>query len=126
MDFKKFRNSIEVSTQGDLVIVSVSMEDPAIATDIANTWTDLAVNAINEAYSAQQHPDEIQEQLTPARDEYLATQAELEEFVQADQTYFLKKQIEETQITIENILKDKTWYTTYLTQRKQNLEQVII
>ena len=125
-DFREFRGLVEVTSQGDLIIVTATTDDAAVATEIANTWTDLAATAINAAYSGQQFPSEIQNQIIPARQEYLATQSELEKFIQADQSYMLQKQIDEAQTVFDNIIQDRTWYATYLTQRKQNLEQIII
>ena len=125
MRLRDFRKLVEISNQGDLIIVDVITENQQFASVIANTWAKLAVSSINQAYTSDQLPEDIQIQLLPARQEYEDAQTELESFVQRNRAYLIENQISEAQALVDNLTQDRVWQISNLLEHKQTLEQII-
>ena len=50
-DYSNFKESVEVSSEGDLLLITATARDPELAVEIANEWARQTVTAINVAYS---------------------------------------------------------------------------
>lgn len=117
--------AVEITTSGDTIKITASNKDPLYAAAIANAWAQNAVSGINNAYSGEQLPAEIQLSLKPAREDYEIAQQDLEEFLIENQVDILQKQIVETSALLDELVQDRTWKIAYNVQRKQKMEQVI-
>jgi capsular polysaccharide biosynthesis protein len=118
------KNAVKLSITGDMIDVTASSASPEMAADIANTWAQHAVTAINYAYSGEQLPDEIRLRLEPAQQANEDAQAELETFLEESQISILERQIYEANSTIDILVKDRSWQIAYYVQRKQQMDQV--
>ena len=117
--------AVEITSSGDTIKITASNKDPLYAAAIANAWAQNAVSGINNAYSGEQLPAEIQLSLKPAREEYEIAQRDLEEFLIENQVDILQKQIVEASALLDELVQDRTWKIAYNVQRKQKMEQVI-
>ncbi len=99
-----FKNQVEISDQGDAIIITASFEDPLLSVEVANLWANETVTAINTIYGDVQPLAPIQAQIVDARDTYLASQAELETFIEENQMAALERNISEAQQVL-NILQ---------------------
>jgi capsular polysaccharide biosynthesis protein len=118
------KKHIQISSQGDAVIVTATANNPSLATDIANTWANQVVTAINLAYSGAQLPPEIQTQITSAQKEYQGAQTALEIFMQDNQKAFLQARVNEAQNLLDKLTLDRTNQVAYFTQRKETMDQL--
>ncbi len=123
-DLTSFQKMVSVSSQGDVIDITAIAEKPDLATEIANTWAQEAVNAINQAYSEEQPLVEIQNQLLTAEGEYQGVQAELELFIENNQIALLLNQIVEAETLLKNISGVRVWQISYYTARKQDMEDL--
>jgi len=97
MNLTDFKEHIEVSDQGDAILITASFEDPELSAAIANTWAEATVTAINVAYGDAQPLGPIQDQIISSRADYLAAQDALETFVKDNQIADLERSISESQ-----------------------------
>jgi uncharacterized protein involved in exopolysaccharide biosynthesis len=120
-----FKNSTEISSSGDIIKVTSTAEDPQIAAQIANTWARLAVTTINQAYSGEELPGEIQSQIQTSQQEYQQAQAALESFMQENQISLIQKQLEEAEGVLDTLVKERMRKIAYFSQRGENMDQII-
>jgi uncharacterized protein involved in exopolysaccharide biosynthesis len=101
MSLKNFRKSVEVTDQGDAILITASFEDPALSAEIANTWASVTVQAINSTYGESQPLGPIQTQIIESRANYLTTQDALEAFIENNQIAALERSIAEAQQVLD-------------------------
>ncbi len=101
MDLVEFKEQVEVSDQGDAILIAASFEDPALSAEIANAWAAETVNAINAAYGETQPLAVLQTQIEVAEDEYHTAQAALEIFIQENQIAALERRAQESQKVLD-------------------------
>jgi capsular polysaccharide biosynthesis protein len=123
-EIEALKKHVQIGSQGDAIVVTATAKDPVLAADIANTWADQVVSAINLAYSGAQLPPEIQTQLASSQLEYQGAQTALETFMQDDQKAFLKARVNEAQNLLDKLTLDRTNQVAYYTQRKETMDQV--
>ena len=123
-EIEALKKHVQIGSQGDAIVVTATAKDPILAADIANSWADQVVAAINLAYSGAQLPPEIQTQLASSQLEYQGAQTALEAFMQDNQKAFLKARVNEAQNLLDKLALDRTNQVAYFTQRKETLSQV--
>jgi len=104
MSLRNFRKSVEITDQGDAILITASFEDPSLSADVANAWASETVHAINTAYGEAQPLAPIQTQIIQARANYLTAQDALEVFIEDNQIAAIERNIEEAE-QILNILE---------------------
>jgi capsular polysaccharide biosynthesis protein len=117
-----FREKLDVRTKGDLLLLSVTADDPEAAEKIANYWAELTVNSINAAYAEQQPVAEILVQLNQARETYSQAQANLENFLQSDNTSVLEAQVDVTRSLVNQMALQQTGLVQYYVQRSLEIQ----
>ena len=123
-EIEALKSHVQISSQGDAIVVTATAKDPLLAADIANTWANQVVSAINLAYSGAQLPPEIQTQLASAQIEYQGAQTALETSMQDNQKAFLQARVDEAQNLLDKLSLDRTNQVAYYTQRKGTMDQV--
>ena len=123
-EIEALKSHVQISSQGDAIVVTATAKDPILAADIANTWANQVVSAINLAYSGAQLPPEIQTQLASAQIEYQGAQTALETSMQDNQKAFLQARVDEAQNLLDKLTLDRTNQVAYYTQRKGTMDQV--
>ncbi len=94
--------AIEVSTKGDLVVITASAPDAQLAADLANAWMQMAVEQINAVYSMNPGTmTEVNDQMDTAWGEYQQAQKALESFLLTSRIPALRGQIQ----SLENSLR---------------------
>lgn len=125
-DYSELRENIEISSEGDLLIITATARNPELATQMANEWAGQTVAAINFAYSGEQPLAVIQEQLASANQEYLAAQSGLEAFIQDNQIDFLNSQIDEVHTIYHSLADQRTQQITYFYTRKLAMDDLLV
>ena len=123
-EIEALKKHVQIGSQGDAIVVTATAKDPILAADIANTWANQVVSAINLAYSGAQLPPEIQTQLASAQIEYQGAQTALETSMQDNQKAFLQARVDEAQNLLDKLTLDRTNQVAYYTQRKGTMDQV--
>jgi capsular polysaccharide biosynthesis protein len=118
------KGMVELSNEGDLILVNATAVDPALSSEIANAWAQMAVEAINTAYSGEQPLAEIQNQLLSSKQEYETAQSSLEEFIEDNRINLLNNQIVEAKTLFNSLSGDRSWQITYYSDRKQRMENL--
>jgi uncharacterized protein involved in exopolysaccharide biosynthesis len=121
---EEIKNRVEITDQGDSILVSASAQTPQLAAEIANTWARQAVLAINQAYSGDQPLAEIQSQLASANQDYENAQGALEGFIQNSQLALLEKKIDEANNSLSEAVNDRAWQISYYYNRKQSMQDL--
>ena len=103
MRLKDFKEQIEITDDGDAILITASFEDPALSAEIANTWANETVLAINTIYSGSQPLAPIQAQIIEAKTNYVAAQGALETFIEDNQIAGLERSIAESQQVLDNL-----------------------
>jgi len=120
------KRMVEVTNSGDAILIKVSANNPDLSAEIANSWAKRVVSAINQAYSGEQLPPEIERQLASVQQEYEKAQSALEIFYQTNQTTLLTKQIEELMVVMNNLNMEQSSRISYYIERQQRMEEIII
>jgi uncharacterized protein involved in exopolysaccharide biosynthesis len=123
-EFAPFKGRVEITSSGDIILVTASAADPHLAAEIANTWARDAATAINQAYSNEQPLAEIQGQLVVARAEYEAAKVELEIFTRDNQIDLLQKRIDEGHTLFSGLAAERPWQIAYYTDRRLVMENL--
>lgn len=123
-DPKSIKGSISLASQGDLIQVTASGSTPTLASQIANTWARVTVQAINLAYKGEQPLSDIQNQKQVAQKDYNDAQAKLESFLQNNQIDLLKKKIDEANIMLTSLMNNRAWQINFYSQRKQDMQSM--
>lgn len=121
-----FKGLVETTSQGDIITVTAKTRDPESAALLANTWASEAVKAMNLAYSGEQPLAEIQQQVTTSAEEYAASQSELEEFLQNDQTTTLEAELNIAQSALTTLSEQSVNQLDFFVERKINMESLIV
>lgn len=124
-DLDEFKEKVTISNTGDLILVKARSLNPVLSKKIADTWAEQAVLFINQAYSGDQLPSQIQTQLESARVDYEASQAALESFLKSSQLNVLQKRLLESQTLYDSLSNSRAWEIAFYTQRVQDLDQLI-
>jgi uncharacterized protein involved in exopolysaccharide biosynthesis len=124
-DFSVFKKTVTIANSGDIISINASAKNPELAAGIANEWARQAVEFINLAYSGEQLPSEIQNQLITVKQNYEETQAALEAFIEDNNLEILQKQINLAQNLSDTLAQDRTRKINYYTQRMQLMDQII-
>jgi uncharacterized protein involved in exopolysaccharide biosynthesis len=125
-NYDDFKESVEVSSEGDLLLITATAQDPELAVEMANEWARQTVTAINFAYSGEQPLAEIQDQLEFANEEYQSAQSDLEAFIEDNQINFLNSQIKEVQTLYNSFVNDRSHQINYYYNRKLSMEDLIV
>ncbi|MBE0411278.1 MAG: hypothetical protein IBX69_16270, partial [Anaerolineales bacterium] len=125
-DLQIFKELVSVSSNGDVITITASAENPELAAKIANVWARQAVEAINQAYSSEQPLGEIQTQLVTAQKQYEISQEDLERFIENNQIELLNKRIGETLFLFSRLAEERTFQISFYFQRKQAMEDLEI
>jgi uncharacterized protein involved in exopolysaccharide biosynthesis len=97
----------EIVRGSDAIQISVTYSDPEIAAQIANQWAAAYVSHVNDVYAeagSSEAYDEIKLQTTVAQETFDAAQAALEAHIRQNQEVAISRQINETQILIDNLV----------------------
>lgn len=122
LNIAAFKNWIKVTNSGDLILITASDNDPALAAEIANTWASNTVTRINQAYTGDPSLEEIQEQLRIAQSDYFTAQENLEAFIQDNQIAILKEQIDNAHTVFVNLSGEHAQLVSYYANRKHEME----
>jgi uncharacterized protein involved in exopolysaccharide biosynthesis len=120
------KDRVQVTNNGDSILVSATAKTPELAAEIANTWANQAVLAINQAYSGDQPLAEIESQLSSANQDYVDAQSSLESFIQYSQITLLEKKIDEANNLLSEAVNDRAWQISYYYNRKQSMQDLKI
>jgi len=104
MLLEDFKKRVEISDQGDAILITASFEDPFLSAEISNAWANETVNAVNTAYGDAQPLEPIQAQVVDARESYFTAQTDLENFIEENQIATLERNISEAKQVL-NILE---------------------
>lgn len=124
-DLEELRDDVSIASKGDVIEIKALADNPQLATRIANTWAERTVQLINQAYSGEQLPTEIQEQSATAGAEYRTAQAALESFTKDNRIQVLEAQVASTNDMINNLVQEQARQVAYYSERKQWMEQII-
>jgi capsular polysaccharide biosynthesis protein len=92
-------DKIGVSTQGDLIEISVKSTDPQKAAAIANAWAESYKDYVNRLYSGiLQSPEGLKAQAVTAAKEYEEKQKAFEDFIKDNRIAELSQQISDKEI----------------------------
>jgi capsule polysaccharide export protein KpsE/RkpR len=115
-------------TQADLIRITASASEPALAAAIANTWAKQYVNQVNAVYG--QVPEEVvaavQTELDNGRSAYQSAQAALEAFTVSSQVGRLDRLIAEKQGIISKLQEGKQTAIAALVDEELNARQTLI
>ena len=125
-DYSAMKESVDVSSAGDLLLITATARNPELAVEMANEWASQTVTTINFAYSGDQPLAVIQDQLDSANQEYLAAQSDLEAFIEDNQINLLDSQIAEVGTLYSSLAEDRTQQITYFYTRKLSMEDLIV
>jgi len=125
LEVENLRNSVKITSDGDIIHITATHSDPDVAAAIANIWAQNAVTEIRYAYSGEQLPSEILAGLEPARQQYETTQIALESFLKESRVEVLQRQITEVRALLDELDQDRTWQISYNVWRMQKMDQVI-
>jgi uncharacterized protein involved in exopolysaccharide biosynthesis len=123
-DLEAIKDRVEVTDKGDSILVSASAKTPQLGAEIANTWANQAVLAINQAYSGDQPLAEIQSRLITAEQDYEDAQSALESFLRDNQITLLEKKIDEAKNLLSEAVNDRAWQISYYYNRKQSMQDL--
>ena len=125
LEVENIRNSVKITSDGDIIHITAAHSDPDVAAAIANIWAQNAVTAIRYAYSGEQLPSEILAGLEPARQQYETTQTTLQSFLHKNRVEVLQRQINEVRALLDELDQDRMWQISYNVWRMQKMDQVI-
>jgi uncharacterized protein involved in exopolysaccharide biosynthesis len=123
-ELEAIKDRVEITNKGDSILVSANAKTPELAAEIANTWANQAVLAINQAYSGDQPLTEIQSQLASANQDYQDAQRALEAFIHNSQIVLLGKNIDEANNLLSEAVNDRAWQISYYYSRKQSMQDL--
>ncbi len=124
-DFRDFKKKVNVTNQGDAILITASTFSPELATDIANSWAKETVASINSAYISQEPLADLQTEKDVAQQDYNKAQADLEAFVKNNQIDLLNARIAESKALFKAYADDRTWQISFYNQRKQDMQTLI-
>jgi succinoglycan biosynthesis transport protein ExoP len=106
VDPARFLTHVEgtMSEGSDLIVITVSLSDPQLASDIANAWGQAYEELINQLYGGARLQDleAVQHQTEQARQDYSNAQEELEIYLASNPIPSLKQQITILQTQIDS------------------------
>ncbi len=101
MPLNALLNSLEVTTEGDLLVLTASANDPQRAAALANAWLEATLEKINAVYSFDPATvTEIEGQKELSWEEYQKAQNALETFLAESQTSELESRIQVIQSSL--------------------------
>jgi len=121
-----FRSNVTITNIGDTIEVRFQAKDPETAANIANTWADLATQAINQAYGRGRASVEIDSQIDATHENYLKAQSNLEDFIKNNEMLVLTNQVDEANELLKGQFGERTWQVNLYNERMHIMEQIII
>jgi capsular polysaccharide biosynthesis protein len=121
---KNLNINVEITNNGDAILITATAPSAQLAADIANEWANQTVQAINLAYSGEQPLEEIQLQITAAATKYQNSQTELETLIQSSSVVELQSALRLAETTLSSYITDQTWQLDHQYQRKHQLTQI--
>jgi uncharacterized protein involved in exopolysaccharide biosynthesis len=96
--------SCEESKDSDLIVITVSLSDPQLASDVANAWGQAYAQQINQLYTGvrAQDVENVKQQSVQTYQNYLNAQKELETYLASNPIPRLNQQIDLLQVQIES------------------------
>jgi uncharacterized protein involved in exopolysaccharide biosynthesis len=116
------KNLVDISSNGDLLIIEARANTPDLAAKIANTWAAHAVEQVNLAYSGDQPLPEYNKQLERALEEYQIAQRNLQDFLKENQISFLENRVLEAQTYLSEATNSRTARIIYYETRIRTME----
>jgi capsular polysaccharide biosynthesis protein len=120
-EIEELKSRVSLNDQGDLLNITARAGDPALAVQIANTWAEEAVTAINAAYSGEQTLAEVQSRYQSTKDEYDQAQSALEAYLRENQINMLEKKISQARALFDQQAEARILQVAYYNQRKQSM-----
>jgi len=121
-DIDSIKNLVDISSNGDLLIIEATANTPNLAAKIANAWASQAVEQVNLAYSGNQPLPEFNRQLERAFDDYQTAQRNLEDFLEDNQISFLENRVLEAQTYLTEATNSRVARMTYYETRLRTME----
>lgn len=121
----KLLDIVEVTTNGEIIRISVTHTDPVLATEIASEWANNAITTINEAYADTQPLLEIKSLVAEKQLEYQVAQSQLENFYSENSIIPLETELETLRSSIIRLSSEKSDRLNILVWQKQTLEDYI-
>ncbi len=103
--------SCEESKDSDLIVITISLSDPQLASDVANAWGQAYAQQINQLYTGvrAQDVENVKQQSVQTYQNYLNAQKELETYLASNPIPRLNQQIDLLQVQIDsyqNVLEE--------------------
>jgi uncharacterized protein involved in exopolysaccharide biosynthesis len=115
------KGMVKFEVKGDTLLVTAASSDAAFAELLANTWTQILIDSINQAYSGEQPLSTIQAQRESAQMDYESAQTALENFLQTSQLEALQQKIDDLNILSTGQTNDNQMLYTYYQNRKNEM-----
>ena len=125
-DLVSFREQVTVSSKGDLIVITAFARTPELAAEIANTWAENSVQAINLAYNEGQPLAEVQSQLAEAQSQYEASQKELEKFLEASRYNEIEAEMNAADQALNTVSNLPVQQFRFYSNRKQVMEELAV
>jgi uncharacterized protein involved in exopolysaccharide biosynthesis len=96
--------SCEESKDSDLIVITISLSDPQLASDVANAWGQAYAQQINHLYNGvhAQDVENVKQQSAQTYQNYLNAQEELEAYLASNPIPHLNQQIDLLQVQIDS------------------------
>lgn len=124
-DLDAFKERLEITNQGDVIVLTASAKSAEQAAAIANRWAEITVRTLNLAYSGEQPLVSIQTQVEVARQDYETAQLAVEEFVGNNAIDVLNQRINETETLFNSLGNERPRRVNFYTERLQSLKNFI-
>ncbi len=124
-NYNDLKNLVSIQNTGDVIEITAHSNDPQISANIANGWGDQLVSVINNAYSGDQPITDIHAQVVKSLDDYHKAQSNLENFLASNNLFEVQTQLDSTKQLYQQTSDDRLWQVAYLTERKNNMDQII-
>ncbi|MEJ2750474.1 MAG: hypothetical protein P8183_21585, partial [Anaerolineae bacterium] len=116
------------SNTGDLIVITVSYEDPQTAAEIANAWAQVYEKYVNALYvsGTSNRPEVLRTQVTSAKTAYDTAQANLEAFIGDNQIDLLQNEINAKNALLSSYLTATTSIQSGPIQFQANVRQQLL
>lgn len=121
LSLEAFKKMIQVEAQADTLVLTSAAPSSTSAEALANTWAQILINTINQAYSGEQPLEIVQTQLQVAQVDYENAQTTLEEFLQNSQIEMLEQKFEVLTSFYNELGNDRSTIFNYYKNRKNDM-----
>ncbi len=118
---RSLKEIVDVSSNGEIINISVSSKDADLAAEIANTWADTTISSINQAFNSTQPLQEVQGLISEKQIEYTTAQDLLEEFYAENTIISLQTELNLLQSSLNNLSIEFSNELNLLLSQKQEL-----